>query len=232
MSESSNHSVDSFIVLGVNRALETVEPEGAPASPVCPVLTYGLGVPIVAWWKQIPLASVRMQVRSLALRCCEQWCRSQMPFRSHVTESVTQGSSCSSDSTPSLGTSMCQERGPKEKKKAIELICPHTREQRGEGVSRGKDRSHDAPHRTCCHLCLVQIGWIWSLFLLDLTHSFIAVWKVLERISVPCCLSSQADISFVATQGPLDLNPLLKTPPDAAPGLVETLSWAFRACCI
>ena len=64
---------------------------------------------------------MRMQVRSLAslsgLRiqpCCELWCWSQMWLRSGVAVAVAVAvtGSCSSDLTPSLGTSIC----PKEKK--------------------------------------------------------------------------------------------------------------------
>ena len=43
------------------------------------------GVPVVAWWQQTQLVSMRMQVRSLALFsglriqcCCELWCRLQI----------------------------------------------------------------------------------------------------------------------------------------------------------
>ena len=44
------------------------------------------------------------------------WCRSQMGLRSCIAMAVMQASSCSSDSTPSLGTSMCHGCGPKKKK--------------------------------------------------------------------------------------------------------------------
>ena len=43
--------------------------------------------------------------------CCELWCGLQMQLRSCVA--VVQTSSCSSDSTPSLETSICREFGSK-----------------------------------------------------------------------------------------------------------------------
>ena len=53
------------------------------------------GVPIVAQWKQIQLASMRTHVRSLALlsgfriqHCPELWCRSQTWLRSGVPVAV------------------------------------------------------------------------------------------------------------------------------------------------
>ena len=56
-----------------------------------------------------------MRVRSLALLsglriqcCCELWCRSQVQLRSHVAAAIVQAGSCSSNSTPSLVTSICQ----------------------------------------------------------------------------------------------------------------------------
>ena len=51
------------------------------------------------------------------LRCCELWCRSQMWLRSSVAVAVAQASSCSSDLTPSLGTSIWCRFGPKKQKK-------------------------------------------------------------------------------------------------------------------
>ena len=68
--------------------------------------------------------TMRLQVPSLALlsglriwHCHELWCRLQMRLRFHVAVALVQAGSYSSDSTPSLGTSMCRERGPKETKK-------------------------------------------------------------------------------------------------------------------
>ena len=67
---------------------------------------------------------MRLQVRSLAsfsgLRikhCHELWCRSQMQLGSGVAVAVVWPSSCSSDLTPSLVTSICRGCGPKKKKK-------------------------------------------------------------------------------------------------------------------
>ena len=50
-------------------------------------------------------------------RCCELWCRSQTRHRSGIAVAVVQASNYSSDQTPSLGTSICHECGPKKTKK-------------------------------------------------------------------------------------------------------------------
>ena len=70
-----------------------------------------------------------MQVRSLALfsgtgiRCChELWCRSQMQLGSGVAVAVVQASSCSSDSTPSLGIFICLECSPKKQRKKKRML--------------------------------------------------------------------------------------------------------------
>ena len=52
-----------------------------------------------------------------AARCCELWCRSQTLLRSHVAVALASAGSCSSDWTPSLGTSICCGYGPKKTKK-------------------------------------------------------------------------------------------------------------------
>ena len=73
--------------------------------------------------------SIRLQVRSLASlcgvrirqRCRELWCRSQRRLGSRVAVAVAvpgvEADSCSSDLTPSLGTSICCGCGPKKKTK-------------------------------------------------------------------------------------------------------------------
>ena len=69
------------------------------------------------------IASIRMWVPSLALisglrnqRCHELWCRWQIRFGFDVAVPVAQASSCSSDSTPSLGISICRGCSPKKTK--------------------------------------------------------------------------------------------------------------------
>ena len=49
--------------------------------------------------------------------CWELWCRLQMRVGSLFFWAVASASSCGSDSTPSLGTSMCRGFGPKKQKK-------------------------------------------------------------------------------------------------------------------
>ena len=65
-----------------------------------------------------------VQVQSLALLsglgircCCELRCKSQTWLRSCVVVAVAVAGSYSSDSTPSLGTSICCGCGPKKKNK-------------------------------------------------------------------------------------------------------------------
>ena len=57
--------------------------------------------------------------------CREVWCRSKMRLRSHIAVALTQASSYSSNSTPSLGTSICCKCSPKKikkkKKKKVKL---------------------------------------------------------------------------------------------------------------
>ena len=48
--------------------------------------------------------------------CCELWYRSQMRLGSRIAMAVVQASGCSSNSTPSLGISMCHRSSPKKKK--------------------------------------------------------------------------------------------------------------------
>ena len=81
------------------------------------------GVPVVAQRKQIQLRTMRLRVPPLALlsglkiqHCRELWCRSQTWLRSGMVVALVQASSCSSDSTPSLGTSICCRCGPKKTK--------------------------------------------------------------------------------------------------------------------
>ena len=51
--------------------------------------------------------------------CPELWCRLQMRLGSCVALAVAQASSCSSDSTPSLGTSICRRWSPKKTPKRV-----------------------------------------------------------------------------------------------------------------
>jgi len=83
-----------------------------------------LGVPIVAQQKWIWLASMRMQVQSLAFlsrlriqRYCELWYRSQTWLRSGIAVAVVQASRCSYDWTSSVGTSICHECRPEKTNK-------------------------------------------------------------------------------------------------------------------
>ena len=73
---------------------------------------------------------MRIHVQSLALlsglriqRCCELWCRSQMRLRSCVAVALVQASSCGSNWTPSLGTSICCKYSPKKKDQKKKKNC-------------------------------------------------------------------------------------------------------------
>ena len=99
----------------------------------------GWEFPFVAQQKLIQLGTRRLWVQSLAWlsglkirRCGELWCRSQMPLGSCVAMAVVSAGSCSSNSPPSLGTSICLGWGPKETKKKKRrrtgcYICPLSR---------------------------------------------------------------------------------------------------------
>uniref|UniRef100_A0A8D0WRM8 FAM13A-like domain-containing protein n=1 Tax=Sus scrofa TaxID=9823 RepID=A0A8D0WRM8_PIG len=52
-------------------------------------------------------------------RCRELWCRSQIRLGSGVAVAVVEAGSCSSNSAPSLGTSIYSGCGPKKKKKKL-----------------------------------------------------------------------------------------------------------------
>ena len=90
----------------------------------CPSIDEWIGVPVVAQWLTNPTRTMRLRVRSLALlsgltirRCYELWCRSQRRLGSRVAVALVQASSYSSDSTLSLGTSICRRGGPRNGKK-------------------------------------------------------------------------------------------------------------------
>ena len=85
------------------------------------------------WWfsgLRIQLVSMRMPVQSLASltglrtqRCCRLRRRSRVQLRSHIAVAVAYASTCSPNSTPSLGTSVCHRCNPKKRKKrGIERI--------------------------------------------------------------------------------------------------------------
>ena len=87
------------------------------------------------------LVSMRMPVRSLALLsgseiwCChELWCRSQMSLGSAVVVAVVKAGSCSSDLTPSLGTSICHGYSPKKQNKQKFRELPGSLVVKGFGI--------------------------------------------------------------------------------------------------
>ena len=100
----------------------------------------GSNLEFLSWFSscQTRLASMRAQVRSLAslsgLRiwhCCELWCRSQTRLGFFIAAAVAWASGYSSDSTPSLGTSICHRCGPKKDpppKKSVPQQWPKTQQ--------------------------------------------------------------------------------------------------------
>ena len=85
--------------------------------------TDNTGVPVVAQWLTNPTSIHETRVQSLSkLRiwhCHELWCRSQMQLGYCIAMAVAVAvvGGYSSDSTPSLGTSLCLSCGPKETKR-------------------------------------------------------------------------------------------------------------------
>ena len=89
--------------------------------------------------KRIRLGTLRLHVPSLAslsglrIRCCrEPWCWSQTQLGSCVAVAVVEDGSYSSDSTPSLGMSICRGCSPKKTKKRKKKR-KEGREERREG---------------------------------------------------------------------------------------------------
>ena len=85
---------------------------------------YGFRIPIMAQWKRIHLGTIGLRVQSLALlsglriqSCRDLQCKSQTWLISCIAVAVVQAGSCSSNQTPSLGTSICCRCGPKKTKK-------------------------------------------------------------------------------------------------------------------
>ena len=96
-----------------------------------------------------------MRVRSLALfsglripRCLELWCRLQMWLGSRIVVAAAQASSYSSNSVPSLGTSLCCRCGLKRQTEQIQMLPTWTKssqkilseqDQRVEKAGGGRD---------------------------------------------------------------------------------------------
>ena len=85
-------------------------------------------------------------VQSLALLtglrnqcCCELWCSSQTWLRSWAVLSLAVAGSCSSDSTSSLGTTICHRRRPKKQ----ESKRSRKRERKNDGRKAGRQAIHE-----------------------------------------------------------------------------------------
>ena len=86
---------------------------------------WNVGVPVVAQQLTNPtsvhedaglIPGLAQSVRDLALAVSCGVCRSQVWVGSRVAVTVAKAGSCSSDSTPSLGTSICHGCGSKKQK--------------------------------------------------------------------------------------------------------------------
>ena len=81
----------------------------------------------MAQWLTNLTRNMRFRVRALVLlsglrirHCHELWCRLQTRLRPCIAIAVVQASSCSCNSTPSLGTSICCRWSPKKQNKQKE----------------------------------------------------------------------------------------------------------------
>ena len=108
---------------------------------------------------QIQLVSMRIQGWSLAScsgsgiqHCRELWCRSHTRLRSHTAAAVAVAGSCSSDSTPGLRISICQECGPESKKRKKSVEYPYNRKFGGNGQKWSTD--------TCYNLENIMWGFL------------------------------------------------------------------------
>ena len=104
------------------------------------------GVPVVAQQKRIRLGTISLRDQFLALlsgigiwHCHEEWCRLQMWLGSCVAVAVVSVGSCSSDLTPSLGISTCQECGPKKKNKKKKKKNVRKMKGRSQGGFHGRE---------------------------------------------------------------------------------------------
>ena len=129
-SASTNSSLClSMSALGHRRTIVLISGEFYWQTPTSHLKTCQ-EVPVMAQRKQIQGGTMRLEIQSLAslsgLRirgCCELWCRLQTWFGSGaavaVAVAVAVAGSYSSDSTPSLGISICRRCSPKKTKDKI-----------------------------------------------------------------------------------------------------------------
>ena len=115
--------------------------------------------------------SVRVQVRTLAsfsglrIRCFQElWCRSQMWLVSGIAMTMASAGSCSSESTPSLGTSIrcrcsCKKKKSKKRKRKRPLILTRasTLLGCGEGGQRGRRQGEWRPPKFG-----TRLPWTWN----------------------------------------------------------------------
>ena len=108
-------------------------------------------------WSLVSLSGLRSQ------RCCELWCRLQTWLRSHVA--VAWAGIYSSNSTPSLQTSICRGCSPKKPKKKKNEIVALARSFFSHSL-RGllfKDYLHLHPSwKDCLWACLLDIWSPWE----------------------------------------------------------------------
>ena len=121
------HCIFFHALVLVTPGAQDMDVKGESQNQKCkrPLEKLNSGVPVVVQRKRISLISMRLRVRSLtslgglrAWRSRELWCRTPTGLRFCVAVAVAEASSCSSNLTSSLGTSICPKKLKKKERKA------------------------------------------------------------------------------------------------------------------
>ena len=108
---NGKESEKEYIHLHTTESLCCTLESNTTGSFYCSSALSGLGTSLVPMRMQVrspvPLSRLRIW------RCCELRCRSQTSLRSRTAVAVARARGCSSNSTPSLGTSICRGCSPK-----------------------------------------------------------------------------------------------------------------------
>ena len=144
------------------------------------------GVPVLAQWKRIRLGTIRFQVRSLAslsglrIWCfCELWCRLQTRLSSLIAVAVAWTGSCSSHSTPSLGTSVCLGCSKKIKDK----------------------KKKTSPKRSLFFVCLLGVFWP------QLQHMGVLTPRIESELQLGCKSNNAGSLTYDCAVPGMELTP-------------------------